>query len=319
MRLESIQRPSSGSSSRTAQKAPEAPRARRPRAARNPASAARAPNRGTRPGDGLAQDDLGPSRAPACARSAAGRRTRRGRGRGTGPAPRRRWPSRSGRSHQQQLGQAQRRTRTPGCRRRAVERVLAPRRGAEGSQPRAVGRRGALALRARQADRAVHRQRAAGGEPSRSSRGSPCERSGDKRRQRAAKRLGQAQHRPHQRPERDRLRVPGIAPEQLVGTLAGKHHLDAVPPRQPADEVQRNADRIAERLVLVVDETRQEAQRILLRELTSWWSVPKCAATRRASARSSGGDGPRSRPRSSAGPRALAQNAPPARSSRGRR
>jgi hypothetical protein len=62
------------------------------------------------------------------------------------------------------------------------------------------------------------------------------------------------------------LPVGRIAPEELVGPLARQHHWHALAARELADEVQRDADGIGERLVLVVHEAGQEVDGRLLRD-----------------------------------------------------
>jgi hypothetical protein len=51
-----------------------------------------------------------------------------------------------------------------------------------------------------------------------------------------------------------------VAPEELVGALAREHHLDALPARELADEVERQAHRVGQRLVLVVDQLVEDSQ-----------------------------------------------------------
>ena len=61
-----------------------------------------------------------------------------------------------------------------------------------------------------------------------------------------------------------RLHVGRVAGEQLVGALADVHDGDAVVLRELGHEVQRHAHRIGDRLVLVVDEVRQEVPEVVV-------------------------------------------------------
>ena len=73
-------------------------------------------------------------------------------------------------------------------------------------------------------------------------------------------RFGQRAHRASQRPgqvverlERQRFPIDGVAAEQLVGALAGEHHLDVLA-RLAGDEEQRHQRRVGHRLVEVPDD-----------------------------------------------------------------
>ena len=58
--------------------------------------------------------------------------------------------------------------------------------------------------------------------------------------------------------------IPGVAEEELVGSLAGQHDLDVLG-GQTRDEVQRNARGKRDRLVLVPDEAWQRVEELLRR------------------------------------------------------
>src|SRR5438046_3173688 len=67
-----------------------------------------------------------------------------------------------------------------------------------------------------------------------------------------AYRQRKGEHRPYPPPARQRPPVTVVAPEQLVGALPGQDDLHALIARQAAHGMQRHADRIRERLVLVM-------------------------------------------------------------------
>ena len=65
-----------------------------------------------------------------------------------------------------------------------------------------------------------------------------------------------------QAPQRHRLPVDGVAAEQLVGPLAGQHHLDVLA-RLAGDEVQRHQRRVGHRVVEVPHDQRQGVHHLL--------------------------------------------------------
>src|SRR5439155_25704881 len=58
-----------------------------------------------------------------------------------------------------------------------------------------------------------------------------------------------------------------VAPEGLVGALSSEYDRCPGRAREAADEAERDAHRVGERLVLVVDEVGEEAERVLVRDL----------------------------------------------------
>ena len=78
-------------------------------------------------------------------------------------------------------------------------------------------------------------------------------------------------------------RVPS---EQLVAPVASQCDGDGLA-REPREHVRRQDRRIRERLVENVDDRRQDVDQRSGVKICSWWSVPKCWATRRACADSS--------------------------------
>ena|SRR2546423_2883969 len=58
--------------------------------------------------------------------------------------------------------------------------------------------------------------------------------------------------------------VAWVSPKEFVGAFPGEDNLDVVLGRELANEVKRDTDRIRERLVLVVDEAREEIESLLL-------------------------------------------------------
>ena len=65
-----------------------------------------------------------------------------------------------------------------------------------------------------------------------------------------------------ERRERQRLAVDRVAAEQLVGALAGEHHLD-VPAGLAGDEPQRHERRVGHRVVEVPDDQRQRVHHLV--------------------------------------------------------
>ena len=67
-----------------------------------------------------------------------------------------------------------------------------------------------------------------------------------------------------ERRQRQRLAVDGVAAEQLVGALAGEHHLDVLA-GLAGDEVQRHERRVGDRVVEVPDDQRDGVGELLRR------------------------------------------------------
>ena len=65
-----------------------------------------------------------------------------------------------------------------------------------------------------------------------------------------------------ERRQRQRLAVDRVAAEQLVGALAGQHHLDVLA-GLPGDELQRHQRRVGHRVVEVPDDQRQRVHHLV--------------------------------------------------------
>ncbi len=210
------------------------------------------PKRSSEPGDhGRPEALLGPVRAPSPGRGAATARRRT-----TLPAPpaslwrdrqpvdevdERRGEERDTRldavrhreavdAHQQQLGQPHLELVLLGVERERLARPSQPRPRRRRAPTRAAPAppRSCAPLMPRQPDRAVHRQRAAGGEPLELLGGSRCRRGPARPASPAAAARAGAVMRPLSGQHPHRLRVAGVAPEQLVRALAGEHDLHAL-------------------------------------------------------------------------------------------